>query len=377
MSVPSLPSPPNRARPWLLSVLLLLIAIPFGLAALLLTNNGAGNGGAGSSFRTLSAGMDAPEFTLTAQDGRSFSLANYKGRAVFLVFVPSWEDTDTVEQLRSLAKATHEFDMAGAKVLAISSDAPKKAKALHERERLPFPLLADSGFALAKRYTIPNGYRTTFVVDPEGRVKYRVGASIVEPERHGRQLIEISKCCMDEVMAARAGGIGKPVGDYSLPRVDTSGQMETLYGDGTQKATVVLFLSVGCPCSNAYNQRVRELVQEFAPKGIRFIGIFANADETMSQIAAHAREQGFTFPIVKDDKALGADHFHASVTPEAFLLDNQRILRYAGRLDDNRDATQVKHHDLRDALTSLLAGQTVPESTRAFGCGIVRPNTAL
>jgi hypothetical protein len=52
-------------------------------------------------------------------------------------------------------------------------------------------------------------------------------------------------------------------------------------------------------------------------------------------------------------------------------------LRYASRLDDNRDAAQVKTHDLRDALNSLREEQPVPASTRAFGCGIVRPKNAL
>jgi peroxiredoxin len=362
------------SRSLLFGISLLLLAVPFVLLTTQILANVRNSKPVGP--RTLSTGMPAPPFTKTAQDDRTFSLSNYRGRAVFVAFVPTWDAPETVQQLRSLAKAIHEFDQAGAKVLAVSADSPQKARAVHAQERLPFPLLHDPDNALARQYTVPDGYRTTFVVDPAGNIKFRVGASIIEPTRHGRQLLEISKCCMDEVTAARASGVNKPLGDYSLPRAD-SGTMETIFGEGTQKATVVLFLSVACPCSNSYNNRVRELSQEFGTKGVRFVGIYSNVDEKPQRIAAHAKEHGFVFPVLKDEQALGAAHFQASITPEVFVVDAKRTLRYAGYIDDNRDPAQVKRHDLRDALNALLENRPVPAATRAFGCGIVRPNTGL
>ncbi|MES2463253.1 MAG: redoxin domain-containing protein [Armatimonadota bacterium] len=328
-----------------------------------------------SVSKIVSPGMTAPDFSLTAQDGRTFHLADYQGRAVFLAFVPSWTDSKTIQEVRALAKAAGEFDLAGAKVFVVADENGAEAEALHRREKLPFPLLLDKGGEIARQFGVPQGdFRTTFVVAPAGKVKFRVSDAAVNPADHGKQLLEISGCCIDEVTAARASGVGKKVGEYSLPRADKNGTMETLYGDGTQKATVALFLSVKCPCANAYNDRLPALADAYAARGIRFVGIYSNKDETMAEIAAHAREHRFSFPVLKDERGLGADHLGASVTPEVFVLDSDRVLRYAGHIDGSRVAAEAKTHELKDTLDALLAGrpQGVPKATRAFGCGIVR-----
>lgn len=350
------------------------------LAALILGGmvvKGASTGDRKTPPRVLSAGMKPPDFTLTSADNRTMHLANYRGRTVFLAFVPSWNDARTVAQARSLAASVPHFDAAGAKVMLVSSDSPEKARALQQREKLPFPLLLDTDNALAKQCGVPSGnYRTTFVIEPSGKVKYRVGDTIVTPEKHGPQLLDISKCCIDEVMAARAHGIGKAIGPFSLPRVDGTGSLEPLFGKESEEArlpTVVLFLSVKCPCSNSYNERITGLAKRFAGKPVRIVGVYPNTDETVTEIAAHARRNGFTFPIFRDERALGADHFGANITPEAFLVDGENTLRYAGRIDDSRDAEAVKQNNLTDAVEALLQGQPLKTGdTAAFGCGIVR-----
>ncbi|MDX1934805.1 MAG: redoxin domain-containing protein [Capsulimonadales bacterium] len=322
--------------------------------------------------RVLSDGMPAPDFTLTAQDGRTFRLSDYRGRTVFLAFVPSWTDEKTRAEARALAGSQAEFDAVGAKAFLISEDAAETARRFHDDAKLPFPLLIDPENSLARQYTVPNGdYRTTFVVDPSGIVRYRIGDAIIEPARAGKQLIEISQCCVDEVLAARAHGIGKPVGEFGLPRVDREGRMEPLIGREPAKATVVLFLSVKCPCSNNYNRRVRELADRLS--GVRVVGVYSNQDETAADIARHARENAFAFPVFRDERALCADHFGAAVTPEAFVLDGQRRLRYAGRIDDSRDPDRVSHPDLARAIDEVMAGRSPAQpDTPAFGCGIVR-----
>lgn len=327
-----------------------------------------------STARVLSHGMDAPDFNLPAQDGRDFHLANYRGRAVFLVFVPTFDDASSLAMLRSLKATTGDYDRAGAKVLVVSPQEASVAKSVYQSEKLPFPLLSDFGGALQKQYTVPEGRRTTFVVNPKGRVEFRIGDAMMEVERHGKQLLEISKCCMDDIVAARAGGIGKAVGDFSLPRAD-SGAMETLYGANNQKATVVAFLSVKCPCSNEYNDRIRELAEKYTAQGVRFIGVYSNSDESSAEIAKHAAEHNLSFPVLRDERGLCADHFRATVTPQVFVLDGENILRYGGRIDDNRNPAEVKLHDLSQALEATLHGGSFPEETRPFGCSMVRETT--
>ncbi|GAB4456487.1 MAG: hypothetical protein OHK0029_14540 [Armatimonadaceae bacterium] len=362
---------PSRSAAALFAVALLIsLAVPLGIFLMVVQLN-RGLGGTDPTRKTLSNEMPAPDFTLPAQSGRDFRLGDYRGRAVFLAFVPQLEEERGQQMLRSLKATVGDFDRAGAKVMVVTPQDATLAKQVHEAEKLPFPILLDAGGKLREQYTVPEGRATTFVIDPKGAVRYRIGDAMIEPDQHGRQLLDVSKCCMDDIVAARAGGIGKPVGDYSLPRAD-SGKMETLYGDSKQKATVVAFISVKCPCSNSYDSRLRSLAEEYTARGVRFVGVYSNSDESAAQITAHAREHKFPFPALHDERGLCADHFRAAVTPQVFVVDSQRVLRYAGRIDDNREEPQVTREDLRDALEAVLNGGTVPEETLPFGCALVR-----
>ncbi len=352
---------------------LIALAGPMVFAGIMLS--GSGRPVATSpALSVVSVGSEAPDFVLPTQDGRAMHLADYRGRAVFLAFVPDFGSADTVTQVRSLARTASDFDMAGAKVMVISPDTADAAKRLAAANTLPFPLLLDANGLLAKRFGVMSGMRRTFVVSPAGQVKFRVDSSVMDVANHGKQLLSVSKCCVDEVQASRADGIGKPVGDYSLPAANApSRAMTTIYGDGTQKATAILFLSAKCPCSNAYNGRIAGFAKKYAGRSdVRLVGVYANKDETTEEIAAHTRKNGFTFPILRDERGLCATHFGASVTPESFVIDASHVLRYAGRIDDHREVGEAKTHDFADAIEAVVTGNAPPKATRAFGCGIVR-----
>lgn len=140
-----------------------------------------------------------------------------------------------------------------------------------------------------------------------------------------------------------------------------------------KKATVLMFISTHCPVSNAYNERMAALATEYGGKGVAFIGINANREETAEDIAAHAREHGFKFPVLKDTGNVQADAFGAKVTPETYVYDTEGRLRYHGRIDDDKSGGNVQSRDLRSALDAVLAGKDVPVAeTKAFGCTIKR-----
>jgi peroxiredoxin len=138
--------------------------------------------------------------------------------------------------------------------------------------------------------------------------------------------------------------------------------------------TVVMFISTRCPVSNAYDVRMQELEKAFGSRRVRFIGVNSNVNEPPAEIARHAREHGFTFPVVKDEGNRVADAYGAQHTPEIFVIDSAGVLRYHGRIDENMDdAASVRSPDLRNALDALLAGRPAPvASTKAFGCSIKR-----
>ena len=327
-----------------------------------------------AAISVVSVDSMAPDFVLPTHDGRTMHLADYRGRAAFLVFVPDLDSADTVAQARSLAKSAPFYDRAGAKVMLIARAPASAAAKWHAANRLPFPILRDDSGALAKRFGVGDAMRRTFVVSPTGQVKFRVDASVIDVKNHGKQLITIGGCCLDDVEASRSDGIGKAVGEYSLPLASNPARaMTTIFGDDTQRATAVLFLSTKCPCAGAYTGRVAAFAKQYATRtDVRLVGVFANADESAEEIATFAKTNGFTFPVLKDGDGLGAKHFGASVTPEAFVLDNSHVLRYAGRIDDSREPTAAKTRDFADAINAVVADKPAPPATRAFGCAVVR-----
>jgi hypothetical protein len=84
------------------------------------------------------------------------------------------------------------------------------------------------------------------------------------------------------------------------------------------------------------------------------------------------KKKGFPFPYLRDEDQRVADAFGATHTPEFFVFDNERRLRYHGKMDDNyQNAAAVKHRYLTDAVDALLDGKPVQEpETYSIGCTI-------
>lgn len=166
--------------------------------------------------------------------------------------------------------------------------------------------------------------------------------------------------------------IGDKLSPFTLTDA-VSGKPLDLKASLGKKATVLMFISTQCPVSNAYDERMAALAERYGAKGVAFIGVNANRAETPAEIAAHAREHKFPFPVLKDVGNVQADAFGAKVTPEIFVYDSDARLRYHGRIDDDRSGANVHSHDLQGTLDALLAGKDVPvKETKAFGCSIKR-----
>jgi peroxiredoxin len=165
--------------------------------------------------------------------------------------------------------------------------------------------------------------------------------------------------------------IGSTIDDFSLPDVD--GAQHSLKSLAGKNGTVLIFISVQCPVSNAYNERMEKLAEDYKAKGIAVIGINANASEDAAAVKAHAAEHNLAFTILKDPSNKVADKLGASVTPEAYFLDANNKLLYHGRIDNSRNAAQIETSDLRNALDAALGGKPVEKTeARAFGCTIKR-----
>lgn len=167
--------------------------------------------------------------------------------------------------------------------------------------------------------------------------------------------------------------IGSPAPDFSLTTLD--GKPFTLSEAVRGKAAVVvMFIATQCPYSNAYNGRMRDMAIAYEKQGVLFVGINSNKTEPASEVAAHGREHGFTFPLMKDPSNKVADLYAARHTPEIFVVDREGKLRYHGRIDENyENPSRVASPDLKNALDAMLANKPVAKAeTKAFGCSIKR-----
>ncbi|HEX8493832.1 MAG TPA: thioredoxin family protein [Pyrinomonadaceae bacterium] len=172
-------------------------------------------------------------------------------------------------------------------------------------------------------------------------------------------------------MGVGGAEIGQPIADFTLS--DTSGKKHSLMSLKGKNGTVLIFVSTQCPVSNAYNERMEKLAQDYKARGVSVVGINANSTESADDIKAHAAQNNLTFMILKDKGNKVADQLGATNTPEVFFLDANNKLVYRGRIDNSRSGKTISANDLRDAIDATLDGKPVANSfVRAFGCSIKR-----
>jgi peroxiredoxin len=173
--------------------------------------------------------------------------------------------------------------------------------------------------------------------------------------------------------AATAGSaeMDKPAPLFKLKGID--GKEYNLESFKGKKAVVVMFIATRCPYSNAYNERMVKLFDDYNKKDVVILGINSNNTEPLDDVKQHAEENKFTFPVLKDEGNAVADAYGAQFTPEIFVLDSNLTLRYHGRIDNSHKVKEVETHDLRDVLNAMLAGEEIAKKeTKAFGCTIKR-----
>ncbi len=169
--------------------------------------------------------------------------------------------------------------------------------------------------------------------------------------------------------------IGEKGPDFRLPGVN--GKDVSIADFSASPVLVVMFTCNHCPYVQAYEDRLIALQAEYAAKGVSFVAINANdvsryPEDSFKKMVERAKKKHFNFPYLRDEKQAVVSMYGAEYTPEIFVLDRERTLRYTGRIDDNwKDAGGVTRRDLKDAIDALLAGRPVPDpETHAIGCTI-------
>jgi peroxiredoxin len=178
--------------------------------------------------------------------------------------------------------------------------------------------------------------------------------------------------------------IGSPAPDFSLPGID--GKTYTLASFKDARALVVIFTAVHCPTAEVYEGRIKKLVADYTPKGVAFAVIqpnnaralrldemgYTDLGDSLEDMKTRAEYRGFNFPFLYDGETQEtAAKFGPAATPHVFVFDQDRKLRYQGRVDSSPREAYAKVADTRLALDAVLAGGTVAvEKTPTVGCSI-------
>jgi peroxiredoxin len=182
--------------------------------------------------------------------------------------------------------------------------------------------------------------------------------------------------------------IGSAAPDFSLPGTD--GKTYSLKDFASAKVLVIVFTCNHCPTAQAYEERIKQLVTDYQSKGVTVIGIspndplcvrldemgYTDVGDTFEEMKIRAKDKKFNFPYLYDGETSAASmKYGPQATPHVFIFDEQRKLKYSGRIDDGEKPGTAKAHDTRNAIEALLNNKPVPvEKTKTFGCSIKWPS---
>jgi peroxiredoxin len=176
--------------------------------------------------------------------------------------------------------------------------------------------------------------------------------------------------------------LGSPAPDFALPGVD--GQVHKLSDYASSPVLVVVFTCNHCPIAQMYERRIQQLAADYKGKGVTVVAIQPNdpqairideldssdVSDSLPEMKIRVQYKHLTYPYLYDgDTQQVTRAYGPQATPHVFIFDQQRHLRYEGRMDNSYRMELVKTQDARNAIDALLAHKEVAvKHTGVFGC---------
>lgn len=177
------------------------------------------------------------------------------------------------------------------------------------------------------------------------------------------------------LLYSNSGEINSVMPGFSLKGID--GKIHTPEEFSGVKIPVIIFMCNHCPYVKAVVKRFTELQTKYSDKEVRLIGINPNdteayPEDSFENMKIFAKEYSLNFPYLIDGTQQTAKEFGAVCTPDIFVYNRNRQLKYRGRLDDNwQDESNVIVKDLENAIKEILSGKDVSfEQIPSMGCSI-------
>lgn len=179
--------------------------------------------------------------------------------------------------------------------------------------------------------------------------------------------------------------LGAKAPEFSLKGVD--GKTYSLASFKNAKILAFVFTCNHCPTAQAYEDRLKQLTKDYSAKGVAVVAVspndpkavrldelgYTDLSDSYAEMKQRSKEKGYNFPYLYDgDTQAMAKAYGPVATPHVFIFDQERKLRYQGRIDDVEKPTKTPNsHDTRNALDALLKGAEVPvPTTKVFGCSV-------
>jgi peroxiredoxin len=176
--------------------------------------------------------------------------------------------------------------------------------------------------------------------------------------------------------------LGSSAPDFSLPGVD--GKIHSLNDYKTSPILAVVFTCNHCPIAQMYEQRIQQLEKDYEGRGVAVVAIQPNdpkairideldssdTSDTLEEMKIRVSYKNLHYPYLYDGETQSvARAYGPQATPHVFIFDQNRKLRYEGRMDNSYRQEMVKTEDARNAIDALLAGHEPPvKHTGVFGC---------
>ena len=175
-------------------------------------------------------------------------------------------------------------------------------------------------------------------------------------------------------------GIGDKAPNFNLKNIDGKKYSLDNITDANgnkPKGHIIVFTCNTCPYAQANEQRLIDLHNTYSPKGYPVVAIQPNdpalkPGDSFEAMQKNAKKKGFPFLYLLDDGQEIFPKYGATKTPEVYLLDSNRIVRYHGAIDDSpRDGDSVGEKFVEQAIEAIEAGKDPSTTTtKAVGCGI-------
>ena len=168
--------------------------------------------------------------------------------------------------------------------------------------------------------------------------------------------------------------VGEKAPTFSgLPAIYNGEETSVSLPDIKEDVVVLVFLANHCPVVLAYEDRIIEFTNAYKDKNVRVVGISVSKMEQdkLPGIKEYMKDHKSSYVYAYDESQAIGKAYGATNTPQFFVLDKERKIRYTGAMDNSQNESNVSKNYLRDAVDAVLKGESpAVDETRPVGCGI-------